>query len=122
MLLTSSLASSRVMRPRRTASSTTSWSRSRDRVTLRSSASRNASTLLSLRSVVAEGRVELFRWLAPVLFVLDLEPLDLEPLDLEPLDLVAIQSPPTSDLSPRLTGRADYLMPPLVAWVNRFGR
>jgi hypothetical protein len=85
---------------------------------------------LSLRSVVAEGRVELFRWLALVLFVLDLEPLDLEPLDLEPLDLpdlepldlVAIQSPPTSDLSPRLTGRADYLMPPLVAWVNRFGR
>jgi len=80
---------------------------------------------LSLRSVVAEGRVELFRWLARVLFVLDLEPLDLEPLDLpelEPLDLVAIQSPPSSDLSPRLTGRADYLMPPLVAWVNRFGR
>jgi hypothetical protein len=90
---------------------------------------------LSLRSVVAEGRVELFRWLALVLFVLDLEPPDLEPLDLEPLDLepldlpdlepldlVAIQSPPTSDLSPRLTGRADYLMPPPVAWVNRFGR
>ena len=97
-------------------------------MTLRSSASRNASTLLSLRSVVAEGRVGLFRWLARVLFVLDLEPLDLEPLDLpdlpelEPLDLVAIQSPPSSDLSPRLTGRADYLMPPLVAWVNRFGR
>jgi hypothetical protein len=60
-----------------------------------------------------------------VLFVLALEPLDLEPLDLpdlEPLDLVAIQSPPSSDLSPRLTGRADYLMPALDAWVNHFGR
>jgi hypothetical protein len=78
---------------------------------------------LSLRSVVAEGRVELFRWLAPVLFVLDLGPLDLPDLpELEPLDLVAIQSPPTSDLSPRLTGRADYLMPPLVAWASPFGR
>jgi hypothetical protein len=37
------------MRPRLTASSITSWRRSRDRVTLRSSASRNACTLLSLR-------------------------------------------------------------------------
>ena len=47
---TISLASSRVIRPRLTESSTTSWIRSRERVTLRSSASRNASTLLSARS------------------------------------------------------------------------
>jgi hypothetical protein len=40
------------MRPRLTASSATSWIRSRDRVTLRSRASRNCSTLLS--SEVAE--------------------------------------------------------------------
>src|SRR3954447_19928624 len=41
------------MRPRFTASSTTSWRRSRERVTLRSSASRKASTLLSARPAAA---------------------------------------------------------------------
>ncbi len=56
-------------------------------MTLRSSASRNASTLLSLRPVVAEGRVEGFGWPARVPLVPDLEPLDLEPVDLELLDL-----------------------------------
>ena len=45
-------ASPRVIRPRLTASSTTSWSRSRLRVTLRSRLARNSSTLLS-RPVVA---------------------------------------------------------------------
>src|SRR3954449_11186168 len=46
-------ASPRVIRPRLTASSTTSWSRSRLRVTLRSRLARNSSTLLS-RPVVLE--------------------------------------------------------------------
>ena len=50
---TSSLASPRVIRPRLTASSTTSWTRSRERLTLRSSASRNACTLLSERPAEA---------------------------------------------------------------------
>jgi hypothetical protein len=48
---------------------------------------------LSLRPVVAEGRVERFGWPARVPLVPDLPPLDLPPLDLrdpEPLDLVAI--------------------------------
>src|SRR5215216_1216813 len=41
------------MRPRRTASSTTSWRRSRESVTLCSRASRKASTLLSARPALA---------------------------------------------------------------------
>jgi hypothetical protein len=42
---------------------------------------------LSLRPVVAEGRVERFGWPARVPLVPDLPPLDLPPLDLPPLDL-----------------------------------
>ena len=50
--LTSSSASPRVIRPRRTASSTTSCRRSREIVTLFSSASRNACTLCSARELL----------------------------------------------------------------------
>jgi hypothetical protein len=90
-----------------TASSTTSWIRSRDRVTLRSSASRNACTLLSERPAAGERRAVLRaapdeRLRVAPLVELDLEPadfdrrafepVDLEPPDLEPWDLVAITS------------------------------
>jgi hypothetical protein len=70
----------------------TSWSRSRDRVTLRSRASLNASTLLSLRALAAERPAEPVRALPARRLAPDFEPLDLP--DLEPPDLVAIESPP----------------------------
>jgi hypothetical protein len=70
----------------------TSWSRSRDRLTLLSRASLNASTLLSLRAVAADRRAGPVRALLARRLAADFEPLDLP--DLEPPDLVAIESPP----------------------------
>jgi hypothetical protein len=63
-------------------------------VTLRSSASRNASTLLSLRALLVGRAVELLRPPPAVRLPPDPDFLDLP--DAEPPDLVAIESPPVA--------------------------
>jgi hypothetical protein len=59
------------MRPRLTESSTTSWSRSRDSVTLRSSESRNCWTLLSARLEAPRLRALDFRAVVDFLRAVD---------------------------------------------------
>src|SRR3954454_3383504 len=90
------------MRPRLTASSTTSWRRSRESVTLCSSASRKASTLLSARPAPPVPRELVLVLVRVLFFVLELFEPEREPLELfdfeperEPPDLVAIETPLT---------------------------